>query len=259
MSRAIAVTALIAFVPTAASADERLQDIFDGANEAWFAGDYEGAIAAYGRLVDAGVTDPDVEFNLATTYARRGSYGQAILHFERTLRLRGGDKAAARGLRAAHAALGRRRVDASGQAFVQGDPPLAEALVRPFSEGVLAWSLLLTTLLFCLLLTAFRSVKREPLQLSLGIAAPVVGFVALLSALGLGVRTGYFSDGDPGIVVLDNAPLREAPDPRARTTTQIPEGARVTVLEQAGDYARVRAGPGREGWMPNTHVEAIGR
>ena len=63
---------------------QSLDRLFAAGNEAYFRGDYARAAANYERLVEAGVHDPDVYFNLATANARSGRYGRAVLFFERS-------------------------------------------------------------------------------------------------------------------------------------------------------------------------------
>ena len=49
--------------------ESSLTGIFESANVAASRGDHANAIASYGKLIEAGVHDPDVYFNLATSYA----------------------------------------------------------------------------------------------------------------------------------------------------------------------------------------------
>jgi hypothetical protein len=61
---------------------ESLTGIFEAANVAGSRGDYASAISDYERLTQSGVHDPDVYFNLATSWAQSGDYSRAILNFE---------------------------------------------------------------------------------------------------------------------------------------------------------------------------------
>lgn len=263
MTRAASIAGLsllaIAIAPGPARAIETLEQIFAAGNRAFAAGDHAAAIERYERLVDAGVDDPDVEFNLATARARRGEYGHAILHFERALWLRPSDDGAAGGLLAAERAIGRVRAEAEGEATVTPDPPVAEALARPFSEGFLAWMLLVTTFAFFALLGAWRFVRQESWRLAIGIAAPLSGVMMLVWAGGLIVKTDALGEGARAVVLSEGAALRDAPDPRAAELGTAHDGARVRLLAEQDGYAHVRTATGREGWMEAAHVEAIRR
>jgi len=69
--------------PGQASGGSSLTGIFEAANLAASRGDHSGAISNYRKLTEAGVRDPDVCFNLATSFAQSGDYARAILNYER--------------------------------------------------------------------------------------------------------------------------------------------------------------------------------
>ena len=96
-----------------------LAGIFEAANVAGSRGDHAGAISNYGRLTEAGIHDPDVYFNLATSLAQSGDYARAILNYERALTLRPNDAKASENLRDAEKALEEQRAEKEGEATIQ--------------------------------------------------------------------------------------------------------------------------------------------
>ncbi|MBW2190907.1 MAG: tetratricopeptide repeat protein, partial [Deltaproteobacteria bacterium] len=96
--RAWCVTLVLLAAPVGAAAQQpdqasggsssSLTGIFEAANIACSRGDYSAAISNYSKLSEAGVHDPDVYFNLATSFAQSGDYPRAILNYERALTLR---------------------------------------------------------------------------------------------------------------------------------------------------------------------------
>jgi len=243
----IAVSVLFFWLSSPASA-QRLDQVFDDANEAVFAGDLDEAITGYDQLVAAGVDDPDVAFNLGVAHGRSGRYGQAIRWFERSLALSPGDAEVERGLAEVRAALGRRQASRDGEAVVE-TTPFTEAVVRPFSLLGIGILVLVLDFLFFGLLLWFRRTESENGRLALGIAAPVVGLLLALSVFGVLAKSGALTDGAPAIVVTEDAAVREGPDPRAERRSDAREGERARVLDRDGDWVRVRLPGGREGWM----------
>jgi hypothetical protein len=231
--------------------------IWQGANQAYFRGDFERAASGYQRLVEAGVQDPDVYFNLGVAEARRGALGRALLAFERSAWLRPGDEITSRELTAARAALGRKRAERHGEATLQSRPPLVEALLRPFSAETLAFAVLVFDVLFFAVLLARRASRSEPLRLGLAIALPLLGLCGLLCALGLAVRAELLDAGKAAIVVRDGAELREGPDASAATRAQAYEGQSARVLERAAGFARVQLSGGTSGWMKQKDLGEI--
>ena len=265
MRRALTVAALalpcllgLVFGFAQEASAQRAEDLFREGNEAYFAGDLDAAIERYEALVAAGVDDPDVRFNLGTSYARKGRFGAAILEMERVLWLRPGDEGAERSIAAARSALGRERADREGEATVETRPPLVEAIVSGLSEATLAWLLLLFEALLLGAWIGRRVIRAEAGRLALGIALPFAAVLTLLSLGGLLVKTGALSDGAPGIVTgRDRVALREGPDPRAEERGWAHEGERARLVDETQGFVRVELPGGRGGWVPEADVGAI--
>jgi tetratricopeptide (TPR) repeat protein len=241
---------------TAAQAQDA-EAIFQRANTAYFQGDYQGAARDYGLLIESGVDDPDVTYNLATAHARLGNYGQAIRYYERTLRLRPGDDDARAGLTKATDALGRATAEQEGEATLETRPSFTENLVRPFSENALAWLVLALDALAFGLLIAFRFVRAEAGRLGLGVAIPIAFVLFALALGGLAIKSRVFAEGEAAVVVGKDPVLREGPDPRAAARSSVHEGERVEVLADDGQFVQVRFANGRAGWMARADVGTI--
>ena len=256
MRRSLLVFALLA-LPLTARADS-LEEIWDRANHAYFQGDHDGAADGYRELLALGVVDPDVAFNLATAEARRGRYGAAIQYFEQALWLRPGDEDARAGLEGARAAVGARRANAQGEAEVAEEPPLGEALFGGTSRDLLALLTLLTSLGLFGALTALLFVRRESVRLGLGVAAPLVGIVLLVSGAGMVIRNGWLEEGDPGVVLQERVPLREGPEAEASERHVAREGQRAWILDDGEDgWVLVRVPSVGEGWAEASRIGPV--
>ncbi|MBK8170044.1 MAG: tetratricopeptide repeat protein [Sandaracinaceae bacterium] len=239
---------LFTALATAAHADSA-REVFQRANQAYLTGQYDAAIAQYQVLVESGVADPDITFNLGTAHARAGHYGEAIRWFERTLVLRPGDDDAERGIAGATSLLGTRRAQAEGEATVQTRPAMFESFVRGFSEDTLAIATLALDTLFFAVLVAFFFVGRESTRLALGIAAPLLGLLGIVAMFALAQKMGMFRDGRPAVIVREHAEVREGPDPRAAERAHASEGERAELISRQGNYVHVRLSGRREGFM----------
>jgi hypothetical protein len=242
--------ALLACAALASSAHaESLERIWSSANEAYFRGDFAAAVKGYEQLEQAGVRDADVSFNLATAHARQGELGHAVLGFSRALWLRPGDDGAEEGLSAAQNELAKRRADREGEAELQTRPPLAEALVRPFSADGLAIAVLLSCAAFFGCLVAWSTVQRSGQKLALGVAAPLCLVAVLLFGVGLLVKLDVLREGEPVIVLREGAPLREGPDDKALVRKKALEGQAGRVLRTEGTHSETLLDTGARGWM----------
>lgn len=248
--------ALLLLLPAAARADS-LEEIFERGNAAFFRGDYDAAAREYRALTDAGVVDPDVTYNLAATEARRGNYGEAIQLFERTLVLRPGDDDAERALESVRNYLGRRRAEGRGEAELETRPPLGEALFGGVSIDALGVLAIAFDLLLFIALCGLLFARRETTRLALGIAAVVTAIGLTVSGAGLMVRSGWFDEGEPAVILAERAPLREGPDAHARERHSALEGTRAWVLETDRGWSLVRVPNVGEGWVAEGEVGLI--
>ena len=254
-SSALLLCALLA-IPGVAQA-ESLHEIFNAGNTALAHGEYAAAIQRYEQLLDAGIRDADVYLNLGLAHAKQGELGPAVLAFEQSLYTRPGDADAATALAQARAAVGKRRAERHGEAVVETRPPLAEAIVRPYTENALAILLLLADAACFVCLIIRRRAREDSTRTGLAVAASLLGLVALCLLSGLVIKRGAFHDGQAAIVLRDLAELREAPDPRANVRARAPEGGSARVLSRDQGFARVRTAGGAEGFMSDRDVGLI--
>lgn len=259
MSRGLAVMCLLWGLSSGvvAQAIERssLAEIFEEANVAASRGDYASAVSGYGTLVEAGVRDPDVFFNLATAFAQSGDYPRAILNYERSLELRPNDDQTQRNLRSAEQRLEESRAEAEGEAMIQRRAAIGDAIYGSFTEDTLAYALLVSNFLFFGCLGwAWRSRRRSAGVIAASIAA---GVVLAFSALGIGVKSGMLRDGPRAVALGDRVPLREGPDQHARLRGEARGGDRADVIGADRDFVKLRVVSGLEGWAPADSVGLV--
>jgi tetratricopeptide (TPR) repeat protein len=247
------------FAASVAAADtattSSLLDIFEEANVAASRADYRTAVQGYERLVDAGVRDADVYFNLGTAYAQGGAYPSAILNYERSLELRPNDDKTQDNLRAAEKVLEERRAEVEGEAEIQRSSSMSDAVYSSFPEDTLAYSLIVANLAFfaCLALSWMRRRRARKL-----IAAAVLsGAILIFCALGLATKSGVFRDGLRAVVVGDRVSLREGPDPKASMRGIARGGDRALVTATDGDFLKLRVISGAEGWVDASSVGLV--
>ena len=257
----LALAILLAPVGTAAQQPERatgrssLTGIFEAANVSASRGDHLGAISNYRKLIEAGVHDPDVYFNLATSFAQSGDYPRGILNYERALTLRPGDGKASENLRAAEKALEERRAEAEGEAMIQRSSSISDAVYGGLSEDALAIALLVANLLFFVALGwAAIGRRRNGWLYALLVSS---GVALLFCALGLGAKAGLLREGPRAVALDDRVVLREGPDPRAQIRGEARGGDRGEIVDRDRDFVKLRVVSGLEGWTPSAGIGFI--
>jgi tetratricopeptide (TPR) repeat protein len=241
--------------PGQASGGSSLTGVFDAANVAASRGDHARAISNYRKLTEAGVHDPDVYFNLATSFAQSGDYPRAILSYERALTLRPNDSKASDDLQAAEKALEEQRAEAEGEAVIQRSSSISDAIYGSVSEDVLASALLAANLLFFVGLAWVSVGRRRHGWLYALLVASCVALV--FCALGLGAKAGMLRDGPRAVALDDRVILREGPDPRAQVRGEARGGDRGEIVDRDRDFVKLRVVSGLEGWTPRSGVGLI--
>jgi tetratricopeptide (TPR) repeat protein len=235
--------------------ESSLTGIFESANVAASRGDHARAIAGYGKLIEAGVHDPDVFFNLATSYAQSGDYARAILNYERALVLRPNESKAAENLRDAEKALEERRAELEGEATILRNSSISDAAYGSVSEDTLGYTLLFANLVFFVALAWISIGRQRHRWLYLLLFAS--GAMLLLAALGLATKAGLLRDGPRFVTLDDRLVLREGPDPRAQLRGEARGGDRGELVDRDRDFVKLRMVSGLEGWTSASGVGLI--
>jgi hypothetical protein len=254
--------------PSPAGQDEAAQ-IFAAGLHALDDGRPGDAIADFEALADRGVVDPVVSFDRGLAYAERvrgrsalpGDLGRAALGFEEARSLTG-DPALARdatkALAAVRAEVARRRALAGEPVDVDPGVSLGRAIVALANEDT--WTaiaavsaLMLTAALFVRWLSTARRV-RIGAAITMAIAGPLLLGTALLT---LGARDERLHLRE-GVIVSESARLSDERHITVPGAAPLPEGARVTIEEAAGGWAKVRFGAQR-GFVPSPAVRPLAR
>ncbi|MFN8277271.1 MAG: tetratricopeptide repeat protein [Chitinophagales bacterium] len=237
----------VAVVSNAASADAN----FAKANAAYKAGQYDEAITLYRQVRSAGVENAALYYNLGNAYYKNEQTGEAILQYERALKLAPNDEDVLHNLKLANLKTTDRLPAVPQLAIVKG----WDRLLHGRSSGSWAW-----ICIGCL----WAMMALLSLRLFLSSGRGVILSLVLLLAIGT-VATGYASvsqyhdeeNSGEAILMTDNAYVKSAPDANGTDLFMIHEGLKMTLLDQVGDWAKVRLADGKVGWVPKSDIERI--
>jgi len=247
--RRLSLIAVFMILSIAGTAWAGLQETFERGNEAFAMGNYDEAVSAYEELVELGVWDADVFYNLGTTYARMGRLGEAILNLERALIIDPGHDEALDNLRTVRRALARRRTEAGEDADL--DPPRSfwMNLLNRITPGQVAVPFIICYVALFVILGARRLTERELSRLVLLIVALILGAAVVVGG-GLVMSKAVFDEEvHEAIAVREGeARLREGPGDRFRGSVTAYEGDRLRVIDHEGGWLHLRDSSGQEGW-----------
>lgn len=229
-----------------------LDEVAAGADAAYNAGDYSGAVTAYSALLEAGVHDATIYYNLGNAYYQLNDPGRALLNYRRAQALRPRD----RELNINLALVRAQRID------VQEDDgallhALAESTYAMLTLRELSWLVASVWCLGCSLLATWLLMPdyRQRLRLPLVISALLVG-------VGFAVLFGrvYVDSARPPAVIIDvSAEVMSGPGGEYLPIFHLYSGTELRLLQSHSNWVRFVLPDGRQGWLPRTSVETIRR
>ena len=246
MRRIIGILCTLYMVTLSLSA----QSAFDQANSAYAEGNYDEAATLYQQLLDE-QPDAVLYYNLGNACFKQGELAQAILNYERALRLKPNYKDAQYNLAFAQSRI---TDNISEQDFFLS--AWTRAIRNTLSEHT--W-LVLSIGLFILGLVGLLLflLGREPW---LRKTAFHVSWIALLFALIAGLNAASLHSRDTerseAIITQGVVNAKSAPDRSGTDLFTLHEGTKVNIRETLGEWCNIRVGS-NEGWIQLRNLERI--
>jgi tetratricopeptide (TPR) repeat protein len=220
----------------------RITKDFTEANELALKGEAKSAIALYESILAEGVEHQDLYLNLGNAYAESGRQIDAIIAYERGLRIAPGDDDLRANLEFLRARLEKKSEVEGGGAVVLADA--IEPFIADLPLDVFAYlAIVFSSVLFAAML--FR--KRW---------LAIAGGIALAIAL-VGVGGHYVLARDPRAVVLETAEVKEGPHERFKASGTVPAGARVRVIEEEPSFVKILRRDGTSGWVSAKKITRV--
>jgi tetratricopeptide (TPR) repeat protein len=247
--------ALLVLLPTACNTQNASENISGTqmvtANQLYEAGGFAEAIAQYERLVDSGIREGRLFYNLGGAYFKLGDLGRAVLNFRRAQRLLPRDGDVAENLKLARAqTLDRIEVENEGAVInvvrrLVSWTTLDEAAVAVLTLWIILCGLAVSAIIW-------RHRRGLLLYMAGGIAT-----LLILGLLSIGIRYIDEHGQPPAVVVAAEVKVRSGPGDNYLTEFSLHAGAEVRVVEQRGGWIRIGLPGGLQGWAPGEAVIRI--
>lgn len=230
--------------PLLARTNTDLAGLFLKANEAYQQGDYPSAESLYRNILDAGIRNGKIYYNLGNALFRQGKTGEAIQNY------------------------------LLAQQFIPRNEDLeanlgyarqkAEDRVEPSAgvvRNILFWYDRLTLKEMTLLFLACNVLFWSGLIARLFFHSQAVTWLALLFfAVGItmagtaAIRLLNEQNGPSAVIILREVPVRSGMDPESTTLFVLHDGAEVKVENRSGDWSLIRFASGKKGWVRNEQI-----
>ena len=226
------------------------QTSFEDANSAYADGRYEEAAALYQSLIDE-QPDATLYYNLGNARFKQGELAQAILNYERALRLKPNYKDAQYNLAFAESKITDNIVE---QDF------FLSVWARTIRNGLKeqTWFILSVALFIAGLISLLLFLLGRETWLRK--TAFHIAWIALIFALIAGLNAGSLHQRDTlrneAIITQGIVNAKSSPDRSGTDLFTLHEGTKVTIRETIGEWSNVRVGS-NEGWIRTTCLERI--
>ena len=250
------ITGLLALLPVVVLAQAPVSPIeaMRAANQSYEEGKYAEAAEIYETMVNAGVVDEIVYFNLGNAYYKQGDLGRAILNYRRAQVIDPRDSAAAENLTIA-------RLQTLDQIDVTNANPLSN-LVQYVEEWLtLREAAVLALFLWWIvsLLVVVAILSRRLRRYCLWVAA-ILGIFLLVGIFSMANRYYTRQTTPEAVVVATEVDVTSGPGASDQYVVEfnLHSGAEVLVTEQRPGWRNI-ALPGNDfkGWVPAEAVEQV--
>lgn len=242
--------AVSAFLHEKSYPDQRVEDarIYNEANEVYSSKDYQNALELYIELIERGVKNPYLYYNLGNTYYKLGQIGYAILYYEKAISLKPFDRDARENLEYVRRSLKERIIPVYNESLFKF-MRISYSYIKPILLILLELFFFTGFILF-MLLSLFIPYSRNKFKRYIALFA--VLFV-IFGILAFAHRT-YEKNHPKGIVVEREIEVLTAPIAESEIIFPLYEGTKAKLLESRGEWIRITLDDGREGWTPSQSV-----
>ena len=238
------VFALVA--PQAVQAQDCPETWFEQANAAYNEGRYADAIELYDNVVKSDLESVALFYNMGNAYYKERNYPMAIYYYEKALKLDPTNEDAKVNLEIANLAIADKIEPIPQSFFAKTWNKVKNAL----SANAWAWLSVVCFFAFFLALFLFFRARRMVLRklgfFLGGLMAVVLVFTVIFSVQ----KREEGRTLNHAIVMTPTVTVKSSPSASSVDLFVLHEGAKVTILDEADGWNKVRIANGSEGWLP---------
>jgi len=228
-------------------------DTFLRGNQLYEGGYYIEAAQTYQQLLDLGIEDQTLYYNLGNAYFKQNDLGRAILNYERAMQLAPRDTDIRTNLDLARSQL----IDKYDTA---GASPLYQLVILGsewLTLNEMALIILALWIVFMLFFLLYRRTKNSGLREVLPLFLTFLGLLWIGSILVLGNRVYLEQERPQAIILVPEIEVRSGPGEYTAEFT-LHSGAKVSIMEQRGEWVRLALPDEQlQGWVEASTIDRI--
>ncbi len=234
-------------------ANENNEAEFDKANNLYKGNHYDKAIVSYNAIINSGYESSDLYFNLANAYYKSDSIAAAILYYEKAKKIAPFDEDILVNLKIANLRI--------KDKIEQPDEFALSKWVNTFTLAKSAdkWAIqsIVSFFVCCSLFALYMWVKTRGQKQMLFVISIVFFLVAVSSLFFANKNYSIQQTSNTGVLFIESIQVKSAPDEKSTNLFEIHLGSTFTILEENGNYSRIKLLNTNEGWIKSSAFRAI--
>lgn len=232
---------------------EALDKLWDDANTAYINADYAAAVHLYDSILATGNASYKLYYNLGNAWFKENRIGQAILYYNKALKLSPSDGDTEYNLRVANTHV-KDKIEKVPEFFLNAFARNVRQSLRSDTWAALSLVLLALTLGALLVYLLSETLGRRKLGFYGGLACLLLTVFTTVCA---SMQREELISRSEAIVMSTAAAVKSSPDNASKDLFVLHEGTKVHIVSSLGNWREVAIADGNKGWIDATAIEVI--
>jgi tetratricopeptide (TPR) repeat protein len=227
--------------------------LFHQANQAYQSQEYEKATALYQQILSQGYESKEVYYNLGDCFYRLNQVGQAVLYYEKALKLDPHDEDIRYNLELANLKV-IDRIEIPPRLFVF---EIWDDLKTFYSLTQLTRLVAILFAITIILVIIWLFIRQYRLRRWLISLAAIAGFLTIFWSCILIMQSQSYMKQREAVVLVPSVTVRSAPDDSSTDVFVLHEGVKVHLDELRAQWVKISLADGKSGWLRAENLAII--
>lgn len=246
----ILFTLLLFILTQGLTSGDELADLFNSANKLYAEKNYLKALDLYLEIIERGIVNPDLYYNIANTYFKLGKKGLAILYYEKALKILPFDREIRENLKYVE-----KTIESASTGSKKNLAKFFTSIQDYINLRILSYIELGFFVFFIGLFLAYTFIRHMRFSIRPYLITTLIVFICLLSGVVFIHR--YSLKHPKGIIVESKVEVLEAPISTSEPSFLLTEGTKIKIVEERGKWILVITDDGKQGWITANQFEKI--
>lgn len=230
-----------------------IDELYKSANNLYKNQQYDSALTVYQSLLQQGIYQSDVYFNIGNAHFKKKQIGKAILNYERAKKLNPDDEDINFNIEVANSKL------------IDKIEPLPLIFYKKWWNNVSelfsisAWSkiAIICTFIFSISIAIFFITRVVFIKKFLFYNSILMLIVVILSILFANYKSNLINNNNYAIIMPISLTVKSSPDAKSTDLFVVHEGLKVEIIDNIEEWSEIKLANGEKGWVKNTNFEKI--